>query len=75
MDHQGKKGTQGLTKMTSLTKKSHQNRFPIKINEYGNVVGEGHENLFSYLSILIHSTCVSVNLSTHKCILINIHSF
>ena len=63
MATKGKKGTCGETKMTSLTRLSHQNCFPIEFDERGNAIGPNKN--------AIPQLCRYVNSNYHMCFLIS----
>ena len=53
MGGEGKnKGTRGVTKMTGLTKSSHQNRLSIQFDGVGNPIGPNRAQFVSYLGML-----------------------
>ena len=52
MGGEGKKGTRDATKMTGLTKVSHQNCLAIEFNECGSVIGPNRAQFVSYVGMI-----------------------
>ena len=55
MSGERKKGTHVVTKMTSLTRLSHQNCLAIDFVERGNEIGQNKSQFINYVGMLIRT--------------------